>query len=46
MVCKFWLEPVTLAAIHGFSVRELNEIRSTIEKHLARILEAWHEHCG
>lgn len=45
MVCKFWLEPVTLAANHGFSVRELNQIRATIEKHLTRILEAWHEHC-
>lgn len=46
MVCKFWLEPVALAANQGFSARELNQIRTTIETHLTRILEAWHEHCG
>jgi hypothetical protein len=46
MVCKFWLGPVALAANHGFSARELNRIRTTIEKHLTKILEAWHEHCG
>jgi len=35
-----------LARNHGFSARELNVIRSYIEEHLARILEAWDEHCG
>lgn len=46
MVCKFWLEPVSLARNHGFAARELNVIRSYIQEHLARILEAWDEHCG
>jgi Domain of unknown function (DUF4160) len=46
MVCKFWLEPVSLARNHGFPPRELNVIRSYIEEHLARIREAWDEHCG
>ena len=46
MVCKFWLEPVSLARSHEFSSWELNVIRSYIEEHLARILEAWDEHCG
>jgi hypothetical protein len=45
-VCKFWLEPVSLARNYGFSPRELNVIRSYIEEHLARIREAWDEHCG
>lgn len=45
-VCKFWLEPVTLAANDGFSSRELNRIRGLILEHRARILEAWDEHCG
>ncbi|PYN92506.1 MAG: hypothetical protein DMD91_32135 [Candidatus Rokuibacteriota bacterium] len=40
MMCKFWLEPISLARNHGFSARELNVIRSYIEEHLARILEA------
>jgi len=46
MVCKFWLEPIALAANHGFSARELNRIRAIIEENLSTILEAWHEHCG
>ena len=46
MMCKFWLEPISLARNHGFSARRLNVIRSYIEEHLARILEAWDEHCG
>lgn len=44
--CKFWLQPITLAANYGFTARELNEIRRLIEEHLTRIIEAWHEHCG
>ncbi len=44
--CKFWLTPVALAENHGFSARELNWIRSIIQAHHPRILEAWHEHCG
>jgi hypothetical protein len=46
LVCKFWLEPVSLAQSHGFSPRELNVIRSYIDEHLGRLLEAWDEHCG
>ncbi len=44
--CKFWLEPIGLARNHGFSARELNEIRKLIEENVDRIIEAWHEHCG
>jgi len=44
--CKFWLEPIGLERNRGFAERELSEIRSLIEKHYDRIIEAWHEHCG
>ncbi len=44
--CKFWLDPVELAANHGFSPRQLSRIRSTILQHRQPIVEAWHEHCG
>jgi hypothetical protein len=43
---KFWLESVALAWNRGFSARELNEIRRIIVENHARIIEAWHEHCG
>lgn len=46
MVCKFWLEPVTLAQNHGFSARELNQIRAIITRELANIQETWNEHCS
>jgi hypothetical protein len=45
-VCKFWPRPVTLARNHGFSPRELNQIRAIIRRELDRIEEAWREHCG
>jgi hypothetical protein len=43
---KFWMAPVVLAWNRGFSARELNEIRRIIVENQARIIEAWHEHCG
>ncbi|MDP2983045.1 MAG: DUF4160 domain-containing protein [Candidatus Latescibacter sp.] len=46
MLCKFWLEPVALAANDGFPPAELNRIRALIVRHLENILEAWNEHCG
>lgn len=46
MLCKFWLEPVTLSKNHGFSARELNQIRKAIQENLVKITEAWDEHCG
>jgi hypothetical protein len=46
MVCKFWLQPLALANNHGFSPRELNQIRAIILENLDTISEAWHEHCG
>jgi hypothetical protein len=43
---KFWLAPVALAWNHGFSARELNEIRRTIVENEPTFVEAWNEHCG
>ncbi|WP_295882233.1 DUF4160 domain-containing protein [uncultured Thiohalocapsa sp.] len=45
-LCKFWLEPVSLARNAGFTAKELNALRRTILDNLAGIQEAWHEHCG
>jgi hypothetical protein len=46
MTCKFWLGPIALAQNHGFTARELNRIRQTIQDELYKIQEAWDEHCG
>lgn len=46
MLCKFWLEPLALAQNHGFTARELNQIRATIQENLGKFQEAWREHCG
>lgn len=44
--CKFWLDPIDLAANHGFGAKELNTIRRVIEAYQGIMIEAWHEHCG
>lgn len=44
-LCKFWLEPLALARVYGFTPRELNQIGGLIHSHLPLILEAWYEHC-
>ena len=44
--CKFWLEPLALAANRGFSARELNQIRGIIAAHHGVMRDAWTEHCG
>ncbi len=46
MVCKFWLEPLELSSNYGFAARELTTIRDGIRANLAKIIEAWNEHCG
>ncbi len=44
-VCKFWLEPVMLADNHGFSARDLTDIRQQIGRNLDALVAAWQEHC-
>src|SRR3972149_6502406 len=46
MVCKYWLDPVTLAANHGYSAGELNIIRRLVSEKLNLVKGAWNEHCG
>lgn len=46
MVCKFWLDHVILSNNHGFSPKELNNIRKIIVENINTIKEAWYEHCG
>jgi hypothetical protein len=46
MVAKFWLRPVSLAANHGFRVRELNELEQLVRVHEQTIVEAWNEYFG
>jgi hypothetical protein len=43
---KFWLDPIVLAANHGFNGRELSRIQRAIAKHRDELLEAWNEHFG
>ena len=44
--CKFWLDPVSLAANYGFTAKELNQIQKLILKNRKLIIEAWNEHCS
>ena len=46
MLCKFWLNPISLSQDYGYSPRELNRIRGMIEAHYNKMTEAWHEHCS
>ena len=41
---KFWLDPIQLAANHGFKGRELTEIERIVEEHQQQLLETWHEY--
>lgn len=41
---KFWLDPVRLAANHGFRARDLNEIERLVIQHQEQFVEAWDEY--
>lgn len=43
---KFWLQPVALVRNFGFPAHELRRIRTLIEEHQARLMEAWNGHIG
>ncbi len=45
MLCKLWLDPVSLARNDGFGARELSTIQRLIDSNRKLILEAWYEHC-
>jgi hypothetical protein len=44
--CKFWLDPVALAANTGFTAKELNRIRRIIAENIGAMRDAWNKHCG
>jgi hypothetical protein len=46
MVCKFWLDPLSLSYNDGFPAHELNRIHRLAQAHIDKIIEAWYEHCG
>jgi hypothetical protein len=43
-ICKFWLDPLSLAENHGFAAHELTKIEKLIVEHRTQIEAAWHEH--
>jgi hypothetical protein len=43
-ICKFWLDPVSLAGNNGFAPHELGKIGRLIREHHQKIWNAWHEH--
>jgi len=43
---KFWLDPIDVAANHGFNGRELGIVEDLVEFHRQELLEAWNEHFG
>ena len=38
---KFWLQPISLAANHGFAEAELNRIERLVEENCDKLLEAY-----
>lgn len=42
--CKFWLEPIQLAATYGFNVRELHEIERLVVENRDLLVEAWNDY--
>jgi hypothetical protein len=42
LTAKYWLDPIALARNRGFAAWELGRIRSILEGHRIRLLEAWH----
>ncbi|WP_232209783.1 DUF4160 domain-containing protein [Chlorobium sp. KB01] len=45
-ICKFWVEPLSLANNHGFASKELNTIYKIIRIESNIIKSYWYEHCG
>jgi len=43
---KFWIQPVSLGANHGFRVRVLNELEYLVREHEQTFVEAWNEYFG
>ena len=46
MVAKFWLDPIALQTVGGFSRNELSRIARLVKEHQSYLLEQWHEFFG
>lgn len=42
--CKFWLQPVALAANLGFNAKELRDLEKLVTEHQSQLMEAWHDY--
>ena len=42
--CKVWIDDFTIAFNHGFSAREIAEVRRMVMERRAEIIERWLEH--
>lgn len=40
---KIWLNPIELAASHGFKTSDISRILEVVRDHQAEMMEAWHE---
>ena len=38
---KFWLQPISVAANHGFGPAELNQVRRHVEEHCQTLITAY-----
>ncbi|MGW8256059.1 MAG: DUF4160 domain-containing protein [Thermoguttaceae bacterium] len=45
-IAKFWLDPIRLTVVGGFSRAEIRKISGLIDTHQQELLEAWHEFFG
>jgi hypothetical protein len=45
-VAKFWLDPVVLERVGGFSRAELNTVARLVAENRESLLEAWYEFFG
>lgn len=42
--CKFWLDPIRLAAIYGVKAHQIREIERIIYKHVELFIEKYNEY--
>ncbi len=43
---KFWLNPVAVARTIRFSPKEIRALKSLVDQHEQKFLEAWYEYFG
>ena len=43
---KFWLKPVVVARTIRFSAKEIRTLKTLVDQHEQKFLEAWYEYFG